>query len=202
MKTLKIIAATLIVAGALFWLNHSLHPQPLDRQSLPFFGVGEVLANEAARVAHDKGRVVLVNLPMDSVNSQSQLQGFQETLAGHHHLTLVATKNIDLHDTTMGKINVAQLTAIINDYSNADVIVIFPPLTSLSDAQLQTLPKPAPKLIVMDWSMGDLNLAANAGLVAAAVSTRQLTSLPSDHPRTPRQWFDRYYDLVPLTKDN
>jgi len=202
MKTLKIIAATLTVAGALFWLNHSLHPQPIDRQALPFFGVGEVLANETVRVAHDKGRVVLVNLPMDSVNSTSQLQGFQETLAGHHQITLVATKNIALRETDFGKISFPQLAAIINDYSNADVIVIFPALTSLSDAQLQTLPKPSPKLVVMDWSMGDLSRAANAGLVAAAVSTRRLTALPSDHPRTPRQWFDRYYNLVPLTKDN
>ena len=196
MKTLKIIGAILTLVIALAWINRTLHPKPLDEQALPSFGVGQVLAEEAARALKDNGRVVLVNMPLGSVECKSQLEGFQKTLRRHAHVSLIGTRNFDVAETPAGRISFPQMAAVMKDYPNADVIVSFLPVTSITDAQLATLPKPAPKLIVKDWNRDDINRGMNAGLVVAAVSTRRLTSLPSDHPKTPRQWFDRYYDLV------
>jgi ABC-type sugar transport system substrate-binding protein len=196
MKTLKIGAAVLTIAVALLLLNQTLHPKPLDEQVMPQTGVGQVLAEQAAKAMNDKGRVAVVCMPTGSVESQAQLQGFQRTLGKHKNITIAATTTFKPTEAASGKLNFQQFAQVINEHPNADVIVSFLGVTSFTDAQIASLPQPSPKLVVMDWDAGDIQRGMRAGLVKAAVTSRRLTALPTDDPKTPLQWFGRYYDLV------
>ena len=196
MKTLKTIGAVFLILIALAWLQRSLHPKPLDDEAMPPYGVGQVLAEAAAKAVHEKGRVVIICMPMTSVRGLAQMHGFQETLALHKNIKTVATNNFNPSETAIGCLSFEQFAAVVNKDSNADVIVSFLGVTSFSEAQIATLPKPSPKLVVMDWNPRDVQRGMKAGLVEAAVMSRRLTGIPSDHPKTPHQWFDRYYDLV------
>jgi hypothetical protein len=196
MKTLKIIGAVLIVVLALAWLQRSMNPKPIEDEAMPPYAVGQVLAEQAAKATGDKGRLAMVWMPINSVRGQAELAGFQETIALHKHITLTATNLFKPSETAFGSMSFQQLAAVVNEDTNVDVIVSFLGVTSFTDAQMATLPNPSPKLVVMDWNPGDVQRGMKAGLVKAAVMSRRLTGIPSDHPKTPHQWFDRYYDLV------
>lgn len=177
-------------------LDRLLHPKPSDAQAMPTYSVGQVMAEQAAQVLHDQGRCVLVCLPLDSVRSQAELEGFQHTFDKFKHLTLTATKKFKPEETGMGRLSFEQFAALVKEYSSADLIVCMLRINSFTDSQIASLPRPCPKLVVMDWNPADVQRGLNAGLVKAAVMSRQLTALPTDNPRNPHEWFDRYYNLV------
>jgi hypothetical protein len=135
-------------------------------------------------------------MPMSSVRGKAELEGFQQTLGQHKNITLVATTTFNPSETAFGSLSFQQLATVVNEATNVDVIVSFLGVTSFTDAQMATLPNPSPKLVVMDWNPRDVQRGMKAGFVKAAVMSRRLTGMPSDHPKTPHQWFDRYYDLV------
>ena len=195
MKDIKSIAVLLLLVLALGWLYWSLHPRETTELGLAARGLGQVLAEQAVIALKDRGRVVLVLMPVNEDQGKSTLQGFKENLRQHKNVTLSDVKTITPGETASGKLLFDQFAGILNQYSNVDLIVFTLGVTSLTETQIATLPKPSPQLVVMDWRPGDVERGINAGLVKAVLSTRQLTSLPTDHPRTPRQWFERYYDL-------
>lgn len=196
MKIAKIIGSVLVIVCALLWIQETLNPKPADEIAMPHAGVGQVLAEQAARAVDDKGRVALVYMESASVESQAQMDSFQRTLGQHKDIKIVATKTFKPTETRMGSITFQKFTEVVSEYSNAGVIVCCVGVTSLTDEQLATLQKTTPKLVVMNWNRGHVERGMRAGLVQAAVSTRMLTSLPTDNPKTPLEWFDRYYNLV------
>ena len=163
---------------------------------MPAYGLGQVLAEQAAIAMNGKGQAVFVFMSGGEIEGKATLEGFQRSLGEHKQITLVATKIINPVETAMGKLTFDKFAAILNEYPKVDVIVFNLGVTSITDAQMAALPQPSPKLVVMDWKPGDAERGMKAGLVKAVVTTRRLTSLPMDHPKTPGQWFDRYYDLI------
>lgn len=163
---------------------------------MPPYGVGQVLGEEAVKAMHDHGRVVLVYMAVNSVQSRAVLDGFRQTIAQHKNISLADIKNFKPSETIIGTLAFSQLAEVVNEYSNVDVIVSLLGVKSFTEANMAALPKPCPKLVVMDWNPEDVQRGMNAGLIKAAVMTRRLTAMPSDHPKTAHEWFDRYYDLV------
>lgn len=196
MKTTKIVALLLLIAVALVWIERSWHSQPLKDEVMPPYGVGVVLAQEAAETMQNTGRVAIICLPVSSAPSKAQMEGLQRTLARHKNIKVVVTNYFNFSETALGRLSFRQLAAVINQDSNVDVIVSFLGVTSFTSAQIATLPTPSPKLVVMDWNPQAVQQGMQAGLVKAAVMARRLTAVPTDHPKTPHQWFDRYYNLV------
>lgn len=196
MKIAKIIGAVLVIVLAMTWIQKTLNPKPADEVVMPPAGVGQVLAEQAARAVNDKGRVGLVYMESSSVESQAQMDTFQRTLATHKHIKLVATKTFKPMETQMGKITFQQFAEIVSEYSNANAIMCCVGVGALTDAQLEVLRKSSPKLVVMNWNRGAVERGMRAGVVQAAVESRMLTSLPTDHTKTALQWFDRYYNLI------
>ena len=186
----------LLIVLAMAWLQRSIRPKPLDDEAMPPYGVGQVLGEEAAKTINDKGRVAIVCIPMISARGMAEMDGFQRFLSQHKNIKLVTTNVFKPSETAFGSLSFQQLATVVNEDTNVDVIVSFLGVTSFTVAQMATLPNPSPKLVVMDWNQGDVLRGMKAGFVKAAVMPRRLTGIPSDHPKTPHQWFDRYYDLV------
>ena len=198
MKTFKIIASVLVIIVALAWLQRAIRSKPLDAEALPPTGMGQVLAEEAAKALPKGGQVVLVSMSGGTAEDQAKLEGFNRTLGKQGKIKVIATKEFKLNEVGMGdgRIKFEQFAAVVNEHSNADVIVSFLGVNSFTEAQMASLPKPCPQFVVANWKPEDVRRGMNAGLVKAAVMNRVLRSLPTDDPKTPIQWFDRYYDLV------
>ena len=196
MNTGKIIGSILLIVVAVLFIQRSQHPQPPDEQYMPGYGMGQVLAEAAAKITHDQGRVVLACQPSNLASSEAEMEGFQQSLAKHSQLKLTATRTFKPDETAMGKLPFAKFSALINENPSAEVIVCMLGILSFTDAQIASLPQPCPKLVVVDWNPADVQRGLNAGLIKAAVMSRQLTAMPTDDPKTPREWFDRYYTVM------
>jgi hypothetical protein len=196
MKALKLFGSLLFIVLALAWLHRSMSSAPLDDETMPPYGIGQVLAEQAAKAMGDKGRVALVCMSMNSIGGRAELAGFQETLARHNHIKLAITNLFKSSETAIGQLSFKQFSAVVNDDADVDVIVFLLGVGSFTDAEIATLPPKCPAFVVMDWNPVFVQRGMKAGIVKAAVMSRRLTALPSDHPNTPHQWFDRYYDLV------
>ncbi len=196
MKTLKISGSLLFIVLAFMWLHRSMNVAPMDDETMPPYGIGQVLAEQAAKAMGDKGRVALVCMSMNSNGGRAELAGFQETLARHSHIKLANTNLFKSSDTAIGQLSFQQFAAVVKEDASVDVIVSLLGVSSFTDADIANLPPKCPALVVMDWNPHFVERGMKAGLIKAAVMSRRLTALPSDHPQTPHQWFDRYYDLV------
>lgn len=196
MNILKIVGSILVIFFAVLWIQKTLNPQPADEVAMPHAGVGQVLAEQAAKAVNDKGLIALVYMESASAEGKAQMDSFQRTLGKHKGVRLVGTKSFKPMETQTGSITFSQFAQIVNEFSNANAIVCCVGVTSLGDEEVTTLQKTSPKLVVMNWSRAAVDRGMRAGLVSAAVASRMLTSLPSDHPKTALQWFDRYYNLV------
>src|SRR5512133_1256529 len=196
MKLVKIVGSVVVILLALLWIQSTLNPQPADEVAMPHAGVGQVLAEQAAKAVNDKGLIALVYMETGSVEEKAQMDSFKRTLGKHKEVRLAGTRSFKPMETSTGNIRYSQFTQIVNEFSNANAIVCCVGVTSLGEAEIAALQKTSPKLVVMNWNRDAVDRGMRAGLVSAAVASRMLTSLPSDHPKTALQWFDRYYNLV------
>jgi hypothetical protein len=196
MKAVKIVgAAFLILVGVALFLR-AIHPKPADEIALPPSGLGQVLAEEAAKALNDKGTVVLAWMPTGAVESQAKFDGFQRAIARHKGIAISAIKEFKREEVSFGRISFEQFAGVVREHAKAGVIVSFLGVNSFTEAQIATLPQPSPKLVVVGWNPQDVQRGIKAGIVTAAVMARQLQGLPTDDPKSPIQWFDRYYNLV------
>ena len=196
MKLNQLIGALILLVFSLWLLNWVLHPKPLDSVALPPYGLGQAFAEATAKAANDQGQVVLICLPTDSVQFRAQLEGFQKTLSRHKGIKLASIKNLGPKEVGTGSIPFKRFAELVQEQTQADVIVSFEPASSFSDELIKQLPQPCPKLVVMGLNAQQVRLGMNSGVVKAAIIPRQNSSLPSDDIKTARQWFDYYYELV------
>jgi hypothetical protein len=196
MRPIKIIVAVLLLLGALVWVWRGLHPPPPNDVTMPYIGLGQVLAKEAANQLHGKeGRVVVVCMPTASVGSQAQLGGLQRALGQYRNITVTMDAFKTDQVGAMDTISFQQFEELVSENANADVIISFLKVAPFSDAQITQLPHPCPKLIVVRWGHEAVQRGMSASLVVAAVMERRWNSSPSQ-PKTPRQWFDGRYQLI------
>ncbi len=198
MKNLKVVVVSLVIVIAGFFIWRSLHRSALPEVAMPASGLGLVLAEQTAKALPDGGKVVIISCPMPTDEHRATMDGLKQELVKHKNISIATSKEIPQQDLwrTMGRLTFDQFAAALRESATADAVVSLIGVTSFTDAQIQQLPKPMPKLIVADWSQPDVQRGLNAGVVVAGISLRQLGALPTDNPKTPREWFDRYYTLT------
>ncbi len=196
MKPIKIIVAVLLLLGALVWLWRGLHPSPPNDVTMPYIGLGQVLAQQAANQLHRKeGRVVVVCMPTASVGSQAQLGGLQRALGQYRNITVTMDAFKTDQVGAMDTISFQQFEALVRQNANADVIISFLKVAPFTEVQITQLPRPCPKLIVVRWGHEAVQRGMSAGLVVAAAMERRWIS-SSSPPKNPRQWFDQHYQWI------
>ena len=200
-KPFKLIIAVVLLCVAGFLLQRFFNPQPIAEQAGPPAGLGQVVAEQAAKAISEQGEVLVLDWPGDSVDSQSQRAAFKRQMETYKNIK-VSYRDFEKREVSMtGAISFDQFAAEISKHPNAAAVISFLGINSFSDAQIASLPKPCPKLVVSGWHERTVRNGLNKGVIAVAVMCRELTELPTNTPKTPRQWFDRYnYLLTPQGK--
>jgi hypothetical protein len=184
----------IVISGVLIvrWLN----PAPLDARSLPSSGLGQVVAEETIRVLAGKGEVVVVYLPVESVESRAKIKGFTRTIEASDGVRVSSTEILKPEDVqSMGRLTFEHFLRIVRNHSDADAIVMFRGVTPFHAGKVKKLADPLPKLIVAGWNPRHIHAGFDAGVIHAGISAREFRTLPTDDPKTPLEWFDRYYEV-------
>src|SRR5262249_18991285 len=131
---------------------------------------------------------------------KTQIQAFQNTMKQAGVRAQTETYMVESSDPKFGTgrgLSSGLLLKIFNKYQHAGVIVSLIGVPRLTEEQIQQLPKSRPKLIVEVLSQDRRLKMLGGGLLQAAIVSRFVFPAPGPkHPHTPREWFDRYFQIV------
>lgn len=209
-KTVGAIALGLVIAVALssLLLTTVEFQPPLPTQNLmPAQGVGQVVAEETAKLLTNRGTIVVVVMdtgPIENKTSDAELNAFTEAIQAHREITVNTIEKIPssaVIRTPMGKvIREERFLELFQQHPDADAIVSFIGPPGLTEEQIAGLAPDRPKLVAVAGpatSASDLGRLFEARVLHLAITARGAPGSDDGRsPQTPREWFDRNYVVV------
>lgn len=163
--------------------------------------VGQVLADETARVTGRPAKIVVVtvNVP-NAAELKVQLDAFQKELKHLGNITITDKVVLDAGDNPKYRagagLSAKHLLKIVRKHATADAIVSFVGIPELSDQDLAQAKK-LPKLVAETHSPEKLvKLLDTKVLVAAIVPRFEFPAPGPRKPHTSREWFDRNFQVI------
>ncbi len=198
-NTLLALGSVLAIACSATWIYYREFKAPKHNVRL-HQRIGEVMAEQTARVLGPKGKVLLLIIPTGSAPElETQLQAFHRTLAklGNYDL-----KEHEFDTRDQAKYGVGSglsgrrfLRAIKNNPAT-DALVSFVGAPKLSDEELAQLTR-MPKFIAETRSAEDLPKLFEKQIIQVAIVSRFVFPAPGPQkPRTPQELFDKRYQVI------
>lgn len=207
-KTLVAVCSVLVIAGSLGTVILYFTRGDADVGAMAkklHHVVGEVAAEETARLLGRPGRVVVVS--MDTQMSptrpaEAELESFVAAAKKHGPLTIVATPTVVPESSLVRResgLTGRQFLDLLRQYPDVDAIVSLAGAPGLTDEQWQALPKKMPKVVVVMalTFRAELKPLFEENVVQVAITPR-FNGPPAGAraPESPREWFDYSFQVV------
>ena len=187
------------IIGSSLWIYFTQFAQPAFNVPL-HQRVGEVLAQETARLIHTQGQVVVVTMDASKEPElKAQMQIFEKTLK---KLGPISIKELPVetddkpHYRTGAGLSSRRFLRILKKSATADAIVSFIGAPRMTEEELAQVDK-APKFVAECRSPDRIKRLFDKKLLQVAVVNRFEYPAPVKHnPKTPKQWFEKYYQVV------
>ena len=199
----SIAGGVIIVALIIIWSQTRSATVTLNRDI--FVGIGQVAAAETAAAMHDHGQILAVVNRFYTATGAGQpdeWKAFQRELKKHAGITLLAPISVeeDSKDSAPG-CPLGVFKNLMEQNADVDAIVFFislPDWQRLQNKQLipQRLP---PQVIVVDTGPTPglyASYFANGYVSVLIASRRGAAVTKPGGPRTEREWFDQYFQVV------
>ena len=192
-------ACVAIIVGSSLWIYLTQFNQPTFNAPL-HQRVGEVLAQETARLIHTQGLVVVVTMDTSKAPElKAQMGVFERTLKKLGPITIkelpVDTEDKPQYRTGAG-LSSRRFLRIIKKSASANAIVSFIGAPHMTEQEVAQIEK-APKFIAECRSADKIKRLFDKNILQAAVVNRFEYPAPIKHnPKTPNQWFEKYYQVV------
>lgn len=193
------VIALLAIAGAAAAIYFQTRPPGINVAL--HRAIGEILAEQSASVTNN-GKIVVIMIDGNKFPEiKAQMEGFEKGLEQFPKLKLYRTVEVD----TEGKSKYAagrglsdeRFLRIVKKYSGrSDIVISLIGSPELKPEDLEKLPKPMPKFIAETRARDQLAELFAAGVIQAAVVPRFIFPAPIEKPRTPRDWFDTYFQVI------
>jgi hypothetical protein len=171
-------------------INRALHTE-----------IGVVLAEQIAALTN-AGRVVLVTIAGDKFPElKAQADGFEKALEKFPKLKLYRTVEVDSEGKAKygpGRgLSDDRYLRILKKYEDrAAAIVSLIGAPELDKEKFEKLPEKRPFFIAETREREELVLLFAAGGIHAAIVPRFDFPSPVDKPHTPREWFDKFWQVI------
>ncbi|MGD0651234.1 MAG: hypothetical protein ABSA97_08865 [Verrucomicrobiia bacterium] len=202
-RTKLILFSIVGIVGGAIWLFVYLRGvnRPSTASVAPFAALGEVTAQETAKLLDNKGRIVVVTRDTGQYPApelEEQLKAFQQTVKQHPDLTLAATEKVQLDtDITDAGLSPDFYLNLLQKYPDAAAIVSFVGPPALSPQQIRTLPQKIPKFIAVSLATVPLKRLFRSDLIHVAIVNRTKPAQQSGKkPASAREQFDQYFQVV------
>ena len=162
--------------------------------------VGEIMAEQTAKLVGTKGRLVLITIPTATEPElKTQLEAFRGTL---QKLGTYEIKDHELDTKDQPKYGLGaglsgrRFVRTVKNNPQADGIVSFVGAPKLSESELAELTK-MPKFIAETKSPDHLPKLFEKQIIQVAIASRFTFPAPGPQsPKTPQEWFDKRYQIV------
>lgn len=199
-QNLILLLAVLAILGSLAVLYRTQFAGRSGANTQWSEGLGGAAAEETAKLLRGQGRVVLILA--DTGNYQDPLMAgqrdaFAKTLARTPGMSLLATEKMETTAPgTMGTggLNAGQFRAIIQRHATAAAFVSMVGFPNLPPEALEEMK--GWKFIVVGDGGPELKALLEGGVVQVALIPRIKPVTATQPPATPREWFNRAYEIV------
>jgi hypothetical protein len=162
--------------------------------------IGEIMAEETAKIAGTKGRLVIITIPTGSEPElKTQLDAFYRKLKtlGHYEFKEHELDTKDQPKYGLGAgLSGRRFVRTVKNNPKADAIVSFVGAPKMADDEVAELSHP-PKFIAETKSPDHLPKLFEKNLIQVAVASRFIFPAPGpQRPKTPQEWFDKRYQVV------
>ncbi len=197
--TLTILFCVLAIAGSAAWIYWREFKSPQHDVEL-HQRVGEIMAEQTARVAGPQGKIVVIAIPTGGLPElRTQLESFRLALKklGNYDLREyeMDTKDQDKYGVGTG-LSGRRYLRTANKNLDAAAVVSFIGAPNLKDEEIAELQK-VPKFVAEARAVDNLPKLFKRELISVAVASR--FSFPAPAPieaRTPQERFDKRYQVV------
>jgi len=207
-KRRAIVLALVVIVLALISLSRTQCERPPKMDEAPFIAQGEVVAEETIKALGNKGQIVILNMDMGgtmATTTKLQLATFLKALK-RSHISVIATETFIPavseeadHDPMAGGVPGEFFLQVLRKHPEANAIVSFAGAPFLKDEQVGALAKNGLGIVVASnvgiSPRGALKKLFEADLVFFAITPRT-TAPPSGEPKTTRDVFDQFYQIV------
>ncbi len=198
-NALLAIASLLVIACAAAWIYYNQFKAPKHDVGL-HQRIGEIMAEQTARLVGSKGRLVLITIPSGpEPELRTQLDAFRRRLKtlGDYDLKEHELDTKDQPKYSLGAgLSGRRFVRTVKNNPKADGIVSFVGAPRLSEEELADLPK-VPKFIAESRSPDHLPKLFQKQIIQVAIVSRFVFPAPDPRtPKTPQQWFDKRYQLI------
>ena len=195
------IIAVVVIVLSLGWLWHTMVPSTPKLNRAPFIGLGEVLADETTKAIGNHGTVVPVITSYHTAGSTpmtDEWKTFAKEIKKHSGVKLAEPVIVKL-DEAMGEPGVshAEFDKIVDQHGKANAIVLLVGLPMWDPKNPLTLPNGAPKIIAMNSMPMPVKQYFDRSIITVLITSRMTPeTATTGEPKTPRQWFDRYFEII------
>jgi hypothetical protein len=199
-QALVAAASVMVIAASTTWiyLHHFRGP---GVNEVLHIGVGQVMAQETARLLGNHGKIMIVTIdPKKFPELKVQMETFHKTLKSLGKFSVERTFTLDTEDKqkyrTGAGLSGRRFLRIVAKSSTADAIVSFVGAPDLSSEETATVTK-WPKFIAETRSPEKLkNLFEKKVIQAAVVSRFDFPSPGTVKPKTPSEWFTNRFQVI------
>jgi hypothetical protein len=198
-NTLLALGSVVVIAASSAWIYYHEFKAPKHDVRL-HQRVGEVMAEQTAKLIGSKGRLVLITIPTgNEPELKTQLEAFRSSLKklGNYEIKdhELDTKDQPKYGLGAG-LSGRRFVRTVKNNPNADAIVSFVGAPKLSKEELAELTK-MPKFIAETKSPDHLPKLFEKQIIQVAVASRFTFPAPGPQsPKTPQEWFDKRYQIV------
>ena len=199
-KLFLAIGLLLAIAGSALWIYLGQFAAPKFNVSL-HRAVGRVMAEETANLVDSHGRIVVIAIDTPKTPElRVQIEEFEKALKPISGIRIEKTYMLDTEDKpkygTGSGISARRFVRIVNKNTTVDAIVSFVGAPELKEDEIREL-QARPKLIVEARSADKLKRLFDKQLLHVAIVSRfQFPDPVEGNPATPRQWFDKRFQIV------
>jgi len=199
-KEILIAGASLAaIIGSGVWIYFTQFAQPAFNVVL-HESVGEVLAQETAKLIQSNGQVVIITMDTTKVPElKTQLRAFEKALKALGPMSVkelpMDTEDKPQYRTGAG-LSSRRFLRLLKKTGNAKAIVSFIGAPRMTDDELAQVEK-APKFVAECRSPDKVKKLFEKNILHVAVINRFDYPAPIKHnPKTPKQWFEKYYQVI------
>ncbi len=198
-NTLLAVASLVVIAASGAWIYFHEFRAPKHDVRL-HQRVGEIMAEQTAKLVGPKGRLVLITIPTGpEPELKTQLEAFRAMLK---KLGTYEIKDHELDTKDQAKYGLGaglsgrRFVRTVKNNPKADGIVSFVGAPKLSESELAELTK-MPKFIAETKSPDHLPKLFDKQIIQVAIASRFTFPAPGPmSPKTPQEWFDKRYQIV------
>lgn len=202
-KPLVALIALLVIGVSVYSIMRQSSGPQTKSDLKAFVGMGEVAADQAIKAANNHGQVAIwmyENADTTSPAMKTLLKSLTDTLKKASGIRLGTTEKIPYQAAgeTSSALPRATFLPLMQRFADTDVIISFVGVPKLTAQDVQSLGAKHPLLVVIDtFEFNGQPAQYDPALVKAAIVPR-LEVIPPNAPRpkTARQAFDRYFQVL------